>query len=113
MKEGLCDTITHTVHHSNLRRFLSSQFVSAYMGASVGLAVCYPMFGFIISIASWEWIFHVSAVAAIFWFICWQYFVYDKPSQHPRIDADELQFITESLGNSTHSDNKVRRPDDF
>lgn len=81
------------------------------MGASVGLAVCYPIFGFIISISSWEWIFHFCTVAAIIWFACWQYLVYDKPSQHPRIDPDELLFITESLGGSSHNDSKVR--DDF
>lgn len=84
-----------------------SQFVSAYMGASVGLAICYPIFGFIISILSWEWVFHFCTVAAVIWFICWQYLVYDTPSQHPRIDPEELQFINESLGDSRHSDNKV------
>lgn len=87
--------------------FICSQFVSAYMGASVGLAICYPIFGYIISTLSWEWIFHFSTVAAIIWFICWQYLVYDRPSEHPRIDPDELHFIVESLGNSAHNHNNV------
>lgn len=85
-----------------------SKFVSAYMGASVGLAVFYPIFGFIISISSWEWIFHFCTISSIVWFICWQYLVYDSPSQHPRIDPDELHFITESIGESKHNDSNVR-----
>lgn len=83
------------------------QFTSAYMGGSVGLAIFYPLFGFIISIASWEWIYHFSTASAIIWYICWQYFVYDSPSQHPRIDPSELNYITKCLGDSVDENKKV------
>lgn len=85
-----------------------SQYVSAYMGGSMGIAVLYPLFGLIISISSWEWVFHFSAALTILWFICWQYFVYDSPSQHPRIDPSELNYIKKSLGDSVQDDLKVK-----
>lgn len=84
-----------------------SQFASAYVGGSVGIAIFYPFFGFIISMSSWEWIFHLSTALAIIWFVCWQYFVYDSPSQDPRIDPSELNYITKCLGDSVGKDKKV------
>lgn len=85
-----------------------SRFISAYMGGSVGIAIFYPIFGFIITILSWEWIFHFSTISAIIWFIFWQYCVYDSPEQHPRIDSSELNYITEALGNSVEKDKNVQ-----
>lgn len=84
-----------------------SRFMSAYMGGSIGIALCYPIFGFIISISSWEWIFHFCTVITVVWFIVWQYCVYDSPDQHPRIEPSELNYITNALGNSSQKDKNV------
>lgn len=84
-----------------------SRFMSAYMGGSVGIALFYPIFGFITTISSWEWIFHFSTVMVIIWFIIWQYCVYDSPAQHPRIDLSELNYITETIGDSVQKDRNV------
>lgn len=84
-----------------------SRFAGAYMGGSVGIAVFYPIFGFIISLSSWEWIFYLTTTFATIWFISWQYFVYDSPSQHPRIDPSELNYIKECLGDSVEKNRNV------
>lgn len=77
-----------------------SKFVTAYLGSSVGVAVCFPLFGYIISWSSWEWVFHVCSIIGILWYIGWQYFVFDSPAQHPRIHPKEREYIEHSLGNS-------------
>lgn len=81
-----------------------SKFVSAYLGSSVGVAIFYPLFGFVITISSWEWVYHMCGLFGIMWFIGWQYFVYDSPAQHPRIDIQERKYIENSLGTSIERD---------
>ncbi|XP_037044101.1 sialin-like isoform X2 [Bradysia coprophila] len=87
-----------------------SRFISAYMGCSVGVAICYPIFGFIISISSWEWIFHFCSVTTVVWFIFWQYCVYDSPADHPSIESSELNYITKALGSTSQKDKKAPIP---
>jgi MFS transporter, ACS family, solute carrier family 17 (sodium-dependent inorganic phosphate cotransporter), member 5 len=77
-----------------------SSFVSSYLGSSMGVAVFYPTFGFIMQQYSWEYVFHFCGAIGLIWFICWNYFVYDTPSLHPRIDPIELSYIHEKLGSS-------------
>lgn len=52
-----------------------SQFVSAYLGSSIGVAIAYPIFGFIIKVSSWEWVFHACGICGIIWYMFWLYFV--------------------------------------
>lgn len=49
--------------------------MSAYLGSSIGTAVAYPLFGLIIKISSWEWVFHSCGIAGAIWYIMWLYFV--------------------------------------
>lgn len=80
-----------------------SKFVTAYLGSSVGVSVFYPLFGFVISISSWEWVYYLCGILGLIWFIGWQYFVYDSPAKHPRIDPAERAYIEQSLGTSVQS----------
>lgn len=52
-----------------------SKFISSYLGSSIGVATAYPMFGLIIRVSSWEWVFHVCGIAGTIWCFCWLYFV--------------------------------------
>ena len=52
-----------------------SSFVSAYLGGSIGVAIAYPIFGFIIKISSWEWVFHACGICGIIWYSFWLYYV--------------------------------------
>lgn len=80
-----------------------SWFLTSYLGSSVGIAVCYPLFGFIISILGWESVFYMSGILGTLWYAAWLYFVYDSPAKHPRIDRSERLYIEESLNETLHT----------
>lgn len=84
-----------------------SKFVTSYLGSSVGIAVFYPIFGYIISTLSWQWVFYVSGIFGSLWYIGWLYFVFDTPMKHPRIDPLELLYIEKSLGETVNRNKKV------
>lgn len=52
-----------------------SKFVSAYLGSSIGVAITYPIFGFLIKASSWEWVFHACGICGIVWYMFWLYYV--------------------------------------
>lgn len=81
-----------------------SKFVTAYLGSSMGVAITFPLFGFVISWTSWEWVYHICGLIGIIWYIGWCYFVYDSPAEHPRISAEERNYIKKSLGSSIQKD---------
>lgn len=81
-----------------------SKFVTAYLGSSMGVAITFPLFGFVISWTSWEWVYHICGIIGVVWYIAWCYFVYDTPAEHPRISAEERNYIEKSLGTSIHKD---------
>lgn len=77
-----------------------SKFVTSYMGVSIGVAVTYPVFGFIIQTTCWENVFHFCGIVGTIWYCLWLYFVYDLPEKHPRIDPREEEYILKSLETS-------------
>lgn len=87
-----------------------SSFVTSYLGSSVGLGIFYPLFGYILSTLSWEWVFYVSGMVGTVWYMGWLYFVYDSPAKHPRIDPYERQYIEKSLDGIVHHDRKGSVP---
>uniref|UniRef100_A0A1S4H6N8 Major facilitator superfamily (MFS) profile domain-containing protein n=1 Tax=Anopheles gambiae TaxID=7165 RepID=A0A1S4H6N8_ANOGA len=80
-----------------------SKFVTAYLGSSVGVALNFPLFGFIISWTSWEYVYHFCGIFGTVWYVAWLYFVYDSPAEHPRIHANERKYIESSLGITAQS----------
>lgn len=80
-----------------------SKFVTAYLGSSVGIALFYPLFGYMMHWASWEWVYHVCGMLGTLWWLGWVIFVYDSPSEHPRISETELRYIEKSLGSSVQT----------
>ncbi|XP_054267712.1 vesicular glutamate transporter 2-like [Macrosteles quadrilineatus] len=86
-----------------------SKFVSAYLGSSVGVAITYPLCGFILNHLTWDYVFYVTGVLGTVWFIMWWLLVYDSPSQHPWITSEELKYIQDSLG-QTLAKKKTRIP---
>lgn len=85
-----------------------STFTSAF-GAAFGYAIFYPAFGFILSVCTWEWIYHICGLLGIIWFILWKYYVYDSPSQHPNIHPMERAYIENSLGTTVQNDDILVR----
>lgn len=86
-----------------------SKFVTAYLGSSIGIAVFYPLFGYILAISSWEWVYHICGIIGTVWYISWLYFVYDTPALHPRIKQNELEFIEKSLGKTVLIESKQNK----
>lgn len=86
-----------------------SHFVTAYLGGSVGTAVFFPIFGYILSYLSWEWVYHLSALMGTIWYCCWLYCVYDTPAKHPRIDPAERAYIEHAIGDTCKVDKKVNQ----
>ncbi|KAK0082272.1 hypothetical protein PV325_010772 [Microctonus aethiopoides] len=77
-----------------------SKFVSAYMGAGVGIGLAYPMCAFIINYIGWEAVFYISSIFGIVWYLAWYYLVFDTPMQHPRISEEERIYIENNLETS-------------
>lgn len=78
------------------------------MGSSIGVAITYPIFGFIIQTSSWENVFHFCGVVGTIWYCLWLYFVYDLPEEHPRIDPKEKEYILKALGSTVMRDDHVK-----
>ncbi len=47
----------------------------------------------------WPSVFYLIGALTIVWFGLWCLYVYDSPSEHPRISTEELNFIEKSIGN--------------
>lgn len=102
--QGLVCGVAWPAMHTMTGRWIPpnerSQFVTAYLGSSIGVAAFYPIFGLVIAASSWEWVYHVCTAVGIVWFVAWQWLVYDTPAQHPRICAEERAYIERALGAS-------------
>jgi hypothetical protein len=57
-----------------------------------------PFSGLLAATINWESIFYVQGALSILWYILWLFFVYDSPSQHPRISRSERHMIESSIG---------------
>ncbi|KYN18228.1 Sialin [Trachymyrmex cornetzi] len=80
-----------------------SKFVSHMMASSLGAALTMLMCGFLIASLGWESVFYVTGVIGIIWSVAWFLLVFDSPSQHPRISAEERHAIESAIGTTTTS----------
>ncbi|XP_075232224.1 na[+]-dependent inorganic phosphate cotransporter isoform X3 [Lycorma delicatula] len=75
-----------------------SKFVSSYLGSSVGVALTYPLCGYVIDMLDWKAAFYTTGFIGVIWYICWLWFVFDTPALHPRISAKEREYIQNEIG---------------
>uniref|UniRef100_A0A8D9FAW6 Sialin n=2 Tax=Cacopsylla melanoneura TaxID=428564 RepID=A0A8D9FAW6_9HEMI len=80
-----------------------SIFMTSYLGSSFGLALSYPLCGFVIDLLGWEAAFYITGAIGVVWYLVWMYMVYDTPDQHPRISVDEKEYIQSALGDTVSS----------
>ena len=80
---------------------------TVYSGMSLGTGITMAVSGFLIHFFGWPFVFYVSGILTIFWFIFWCLFVFDTPAEHPRISEEELKYITNSLSQVTERENNV------
>lgn len=107
IEQGLAWPAMHNMTAQWIPPHERSKFVTAYLGSSVGIAVFYPIFGSVIHLSSWEWVFHLCSILGGVWYIGWLYYVFDSPEKHPRIDPDEKEYILQSLAGSFQNRTKV------
>ncbi|CAG9800583.1 unnamed protein product [Chironomus riparius] len=99
----ICSMCWPSMHHLSAQWIPADErgrFVSSYLGSSFGVAIFYPIFGFIMKAYSWEYVFHFCSLIGLIWWISWQYFVYDSPQKHPRITESEKKYLLEALSSS-------------
>ncbi|XP_026678831.1 sialin-like [Diaphorina citri] len=77
-----------------------SQFITSYLGSSFGVALSYPLCGVVIDTLGWEAAFYVTGALGVVWWVVWMIVVYDTPDQHPRVSAEEKEYIQQALGNT-------------
>lgn len=78
-----------------------TKFVSNMMASSLGAAVTLPVCGYLISSFGWKSVFYVTGVVGTVWAISWFLFVFDSPSQHPRITREEREYLENAIGISS------------
>lgn len=88
-------TSNHGLSYNNLYYFL----LLTLKGSSIGVAITFPFCGFILEKWGWPYVFYITGVIGMVWFLAWWLLVYDTPAQHPYISEVELVHITSSLTN--------------
>uniref|UniRef100_A0A182F445 Major facilitator superfamily (MFS) profile domain-containing protein n=1 Tax=Anopheles albimanus TaxID=7167 RepID=A0A182F445_ANOAL len=85
------------------------KFVSALMGGTFGTVVTWPLVGVLIETVGWSFAFYIPAAIGAIVSALWYLIVADAPSVHPRIKAEEQEYIQKSLGD-TISKSKLLPP---
>ncbi|XP_065360360.1 sialin-like [Calliphora vicina] len=108
---GLCWPAMHVLIAKWIPPNERSKFVTAYFGSSIGVALSYPIFAYVMHYSSWEWVYYICGIAGTIWWLGWLFMVYDSPSQHPRISISELRYIEKALGSSVQqTTHRMRTP---
>lgn len=83
-----------------------------YAGAQIGNVLTLPISAMLCDYGfdgGWGSIFYVFGAFGLVWFLLWMLIVSDTPAQHPRISAEERNYIETSLGSTNSHDTKTGR----
>jgi ACS family sodium-dependent inorganic phosphate cotransporter len=72
-------------------------FVSSMLGSKLGIAVTWPLMGYLISVFDWKFAFYFTAVISLIVAYFWLVIVADSPEKHLKISKSEKDLIQESL----------------
>ncbi|XP_065076391.1 sialin [Ochlerotatus camptorhynchus] len=70
-----------------------SRFMSSFQGFSIGIGLTYPLCGFIIAHFGWRLVFYTTGTIGMIWCLFWYLLAFNTPQEHPRITAEELEYI--------------------
>lgn len=70
-----------------------SRFMSSFQGFSIGIGLTYPLCGFIIAYFGWRLVFYTTGTIGMIWCVFWYLLAFNTPQEHPRITAQELEYI--------------------
>ena len=101
--QGMFEGVTFPALQAMIVRWVPIQernsFMSrSFMGSVFGLVITFPLCGIIIDSYGWEAAFYVCGGLTCVWFVFWCFLVFDTPEKHPRISAQEKQYILHNLG---------------
>lgn len=86
---------------TNSRWIPRSEFGRAHTfsisGITVGQMVAYPLTTWIILHSSWQAVFYINAFFGFIWAAIWWKYAADSPAAHPRISAEEREYIESRL----------------
>ncbi|KAF5279363.1 hypothetical protein FQA39_LY05473 [Lamprigera yunnana] len=97
---GTCWPAMHSMTAKWIPPNERSKFVTAYLGNSVGVGLFYPLYGIVMDLWSWKYVFYISGIMGTVWYAAWYFLAFDSPSEHPRISNNEKKHILNSLGKS-------------
>lgn len=78
-------------------------------GSSVGPAVAVPLVVYIILFLSWRWVFFITGALGFVWVLIW-WPLYELPSKHKLITAEERELILKSQAASTEAAGGAAQP---
>ncbi|CAF3872931.1 unnamed protein product [Rotaria sp. Silwood1] len=73
---------------------------AAQTGASIGIIFTTPLVSIMTEngfIGGWPSAFYVFGITSCIWFICWCFFGFNSPNQHPRISNKERLFLSKHI----------------
>ncbi|GAB0097404.1 hypothetical protein DMENIID0001_130410 [Sergentomyia squamirostris] len=91
--------------HNLISRWVPPNEKGRYMaflqGGTLGTIFAWQLIGFLVEAVGWPWGgFYIPAIIALIGVAFWTLLVFDGPDKHPRITAEEKNFIESSLGDS-------------
>ncbi|XP_054745640.1 sialin [Anastrepha obliqua] len=87
-----------------------SRFMSSFQGFSIGIGLTYPLCGFIIYNFGWRYVFYTTGSLGIIWCILWYYLAFNTPKEHPRISAEEIEYIEVSVSSEAKEALRMKVP---
>ena len=98
---GLGEAVTFPSVYSLVTRWFAADEKSKAIalnasGIPIGTVFALIVTPIIVSTMGWEWAFYLFGMVGVVWFVAWQYFVTTTPQEHPRISAEEKQFLADN-----------------
>ncbi|XP_046664260.1 vesicular glutamate transporter 1-like [Homalodisca vitripennis] len=69
----------------------------AFSGSFFSTVVTPPVCRFIANTLGWPYIFYISGIIGLIWFVVWWTVVKDKPEDDPHISTEELKYLRDNL----------------
>ncbi|XP_065208378.1 vesicular glutamate transporter 2-like [Planococcus citri] len=95
---GLFDGFAYASSAEIFSRWVPTKERSTFMaivfsGIYIGIAIAYPMFGYIARFWGWKMIFYITGVSTFIWSVVWLIVVRNEPSKDRLISQRELLYI--------------------
>ncbi|XP_042882305.1 sialin-like isoform X2 [Penaeus japonicus] len=99
---GLAQGVSYPSLHAMVARWVPPaerpRFTAfVYMSSCIGVIVTMPMCGVIIDAVGWPAVFYVCGCISFLWVFLWVAFMHESPMVHPRISAEERDYILDGI----------------